>query len=287
MDKGITRAPIRETRALLGQFGLDAHSTRRFDEIAGRFENFVSRGFGIEFLDEVTLVHVSSFVQAKANGSDPATATMHLRRSALRVLFRVARQHFGLDHDPARDLVLPPRSVVSTRPLTNDEVLVGRSFSLHSASATRLPAAWALGEATATTAELSHITTSDLDLDHIDGPRVWLHGSSKRTARFGLLDDWGATQLERRASSLRGTTKLIYNGRTDKPESIAASCVSAISDTLARCGLNTEPDVRPASLPAWAGTVVLRETDRIEEVARRLGMTSLDGAAAFVSFDWQ
>ena len=52
-------------------------------------------------------------------------------------------------------------------------------------------------------------------------------------------------------------------------------------------GLITEPDVRPASLIAWAGTVIFEETDKIEEVARRLGMRSLDAAARFINFDWR
>jgi hypothetical protein len=79
---------------------------------------------------------------------------------------------------------------------------------------------------------------------------------------------------------------LIYSGK-DKVEGGQQSCCMAISDTLARCGLASEPDVRPASLVAWAGTVVYEETDKIEEVARRLGMRSLDAAARFISFDWK
>ena len=287
MNKSTGRVPISEARLKLHTSELGEQTARRFDEIAIRFEKFLKAGYGISYLDDITTSHVEAFVWAKANGADPATATMHMRRAALRFLFKVARSHFDYDGDPTRDLELPPRSALSTRPLTDDEVLIGRSFSLHNLSSTRLPAAWALGQATATTAELPHITVCDLDLDNSNGPRVWLHGASKRTPRWGLLDDWGATQLERRAKALSGTNRLIYQGNSDKEESQVASCVGAITDTLIRAGLNTEPDIRPAPLPAWAGTVILRETKRIEEVARRLGMPSLDSAATFINYDWQ
>lgn len=204
----------------------------------------------------------------------------------LRVLFRVARLQLGFDADPTMDVVLPPRSGLVARPLTNDEVALGRSFALHTLVATRQPAAWALGEATATTAELPHIVVGDLDLDCSNGPRVWLHGSRKRDERWGYLDDWGALQLQRRASALRGTDRLIYQGSNNEADG-QRSCCLAITETLTRTGLAGEPDVRPSSLVAWAGRVVFEETDRIEEVARRLGVRSLDAAARFIAFDWR
>ena len=40
------------------------------------------------------------------------------------------------------------------------------------------------------------------------------------------------------------------------------------------------------SIAAWAGRKVLEETARIDEVARRLGMASLDRAARFIEWDW-
>ncbi len=67
------------------------------------------------------------------------------------------------DGDPTIDLVLPPRSFLAVRPLTDDEIVVCRSFSLQTLTATRQPAAWALAEATARTSEIPHILVSDLD----------------------------------------------------------------------------------------------------------------------------
>lgn len=161
---------------------------------------------------------------------------------------------------------------------------IGRSYSLNTLTATRQPAAWALSEASATTAELAYITAKDLDLECVSGPRVWLHGSRKRVERWGLLDDWGAAQVERRASAVKGS-RLIYMADGSE-ESGQRSCCAAISDTFVRAGLAGEPDVRPASLVAWAGRRALEETGKIDGVARRLGIRSLDAAARFIDFNW-
>jgi hypothetical protein len=279
------RVRIGDVRSkVLALSGPTAQTIERVDELIGRFERFLANGFGIDDLGEITRDHVDAFVHANSSTGEPSIATMHIRRVALRMFFRVARTEFRFVGDPTADLVLPPRSVLSTRPLTNDEIALGRSYSLHTLQATRQPAAWALSEASATTAELPYITIDDLDLDHEAGPRVWLHGGRKRVDRWGLLDDWGATQLERRASSLRDTIRLIYT--RDAVVSGQSSCCNAIKETLVRAGLESEPDVRPASIVAWAGVMALEETGSIEGVTRRLGFRSLDAAAAFISHDW-
>jgi hypothetical protein len=283
MSKGMPLASIREAREKLAASELlSEQSARRFDEVSRRFESFCLKGFGVDQLSDVTLAHVEAFVRAKADGKDPAAATMHMRRTALRLLFRIARAEFGFDGDPTLDLVLPPKSGLATRPLTDDEISLGRSYSLHNIGATRGPAAWALGEATAITSELPCITTSDLDLDN---RRVWLHGSNKRVERWATLTDWGVTQLERRARALQNTTHLIYQG-TGSEESGLASCCTALKDTLVRAGLDGEADVRPNSVAAWATKAMHEQTGRIEDAARAAGIRSLDATATFIGFDW-
>jgi site-specific recombinase XerD len=266
--------------------GFTSQSINRVDEIAGRFESFLLKGYGIESAAEVTAEHVEGFVKSRHGTGEPSIATMHVRRSSLRMLFRLARAELGLEGDPTLDVILPPRSTAAARPLTDDEVELGRSYALHNLEATRGPAAWALGEATLTTTELPYVTTDDLDLDNPNGPRVWIKGSRKRDERWGFLDDWGAAQIERRAKSLKNTKHLIYKGNGSE-ESRQASCCIAIKDVMIRAGLDAEPDVRPSSLVAWAGVIVLQDTDSIEEVARRLGIGSLDTAARFINYDWK
>lgn len=281
------RVRIGELRLKLAALsGPTAQTINRVDEITGRFERFLSSGYEVEFLDGITSEQVGRFVRANGSTGEPSVATMHVRRTALRMLFRLARVEFGFEGDPTLDLALPPRSCVSTRPLTNDEIALGRSYSLHTLTVTRQPAAWALGEASAITAELPFITVDDLDLDNANGPRVWLHGSNKRVDRWGLLDDWGAAQLNRRASALRDTRHLIYTGTSGSLTAGQVSCCNALTETLVRCGLDKEPDVRPASLAGWAGQMALEETGSIEGVARRLGFRSLDAAARFIDYNW-
>jgi integrase/recombinase XerC len=64
---------------------------------------------------------------------------MHLRRSALRLYFRTLRQLGLCAGDPTIDLALRPRSCLAVRPLTDDEIVVCRSFSLQTLTATRQP----------------------------------------------------------------------------------------------------------------------------------------------------
>jgi hypothetical protein len=286
MSHGTQRVRIGEVRLKMGDLSTPTIQTKqRFDELTGRFEAFALKGFGIEFIEEITPDIVDRFIRAKGNTGEPAVATMHVRHAALRMLFRIARLEFGFDRDPAMDLVLPPRTVLTTRPLEEDEIVICRSFSQSKFDSTRQPAAWALGEATAITAEMPFITIGDLQLDNPNGPRVRLHGSNKRLERWGLLDDWGAAQIEHHATKLKNTRNLIYGGKGTK-FAAQISCCNAINATLTRAGFGNEPDIRPASLAAYAGRVVLNESDSIEEVARRLGMRSLDAAAAFINHVW-
>lgn len=281
------RVRISEARARFGSLdGPTPQTVQRFNEVIGRFEAFALNAFGVEVVAAITPEMVEAFVRAKGDNGEPALATMHVRRTNIRLLFRIARREFGFDGDPTLELLLPPRSVLSARPLTHDEVALGRSYSAHTFSATLQPAAWALGEASAVTAELANITIDDLDLDNANGPRVWLHGSRKRIDRWGLLDDWSAAHLERRARAVKDTKHLIYqgNGREYVGQ---ASCCNALRETFIRSGLDAEADVRPNSLAAWAGHVALEETGSIEGVAHRLGMRSLDAAASFINYNWQ
>ena len=269
---------------------LTDQSTHRMTELLVRFTIFVDKGLRLGSVEQISAEQVSHFVRASistpAGPRHPATATMHLRRSALRLYFQTLRQLGLFEGDPTIDLVLPPRSCLAVRPLTDDEIVVCRSFSLQTLTATRQPAAWALAEATARTSEIHYILVSDLDFTN---GRVWIHGNSKAEPRWGSLSDWGATQLARRVGSLKhmltDDPAVAYEGRGSEESRQVSSCV-AIAGTLTRAGIGKEPDVRPGSVVAWAGRKVFEETGSIEEAARRLGMRSLDRAARFIGWGW-
>jgi integrase/recombinase XerC len=199
-------------RGLRSSADLSEQSERRLLEIICRFLRYLDSA-GIGSLTEVSPATVRDFVVARsaASGAKPSVATSHLRRSAIRLLFRSLRQAEVVAHDPTMDLALPPRSSLAARPLTDDEVALGRSFSLKSMTETRRPAAWALAEATARTAEIASARVGDLDLG---SGQVWLAGGTKVEPRWARLTPWGVQALERRLDGV-GTDPdmlLVYEG---------------------------------------------------------------------------
>ena len=256
----------------------------RFVATADRFVSFCLRGHGLRSLRSITPDVVDAFIRAPTNGQPVGVARMHSRRTVLRTFFKFARALGLIDGDPSLDVRLPPKSELLTRPLTDDEVGLCRSYALTSLTQTRHAAVWALVETTARSSEIPHIRERDVDLD---ARTVWIHGGTRTPERWGELSDWGAVQVARRIEAIGSReVPLVYAGNRGG-ESAQASSSMAIADALARAGLDSESDVRPLSVTAWAGNKILAQTGRIEEVALRLGMRSLDRAALLIGWDWR
>jgi hypothetical protein len=83
-----------------------------------------------------------------------------------------------------------------------------------------------------------------------------------------------------------GTHRLVYGGARGAGTRRAAWC-GAIYEVLVLGGLAGEPAIHPSSLAAWAARKVFLRTGRIDDVARALGVRSLDRAAAVVGWDWR
>jgi integrase len=265
---------------------LSIESRPRVLGLVDRFGGFMVRAFGVTSLEAVTPAHVEAFIRSgSVLGEPPSVATMRLRRSTLRLMFRTARDLGLIEGDPTLDLRLPSRTNEAARPLTDLEVQRCRRVTLEDLTSTRLTVPWALGEATARTAEIPQLRVGDLDLA---AGQVWIHGSSNTEARWGSLTTWGVGQLERHLRDHATTdhdASWTYRG-SENPESRRAHSSQAIRETLRRAGLGDDPQVRPASLAAWAGRQVLRTTGRIDAAARALGMRSLDGAARYIGWNW-
>ncbi len=273
--------------SMAGSPDFSAQSVARLAQLMGRFASFAERGFGVTEAGLITRPIVRDFVEARsASGSSPAVGTMHLRRSAVRLLFNEGRRLGFVHHDPTMDLALPPRSSLQLRPLTDDEVALCRSYSMRTFLETRQPAAWALAEATARSAELAQVRVEHVELDR---SRVWIGGSTKTEPRWGILSNWGRSQMERRVRALSDAdpgAPLVCNEA--RPGGSATSSASiAISATLRRAGLHGDPGIRPGSVAAWAGAAALGSGQPIDAVARMLGIRSLDRAAAFVGMGWR
>jgi integrase len=260
--------------------------SQRIGACLEQFAAFARVGYGLDDPELVTAEVAEAFVKSSlGDSSAPSVPLMHLRRLAIRILFRSLRQSGVAVGDPTLDLVLPARSQLKTRPLTDDEVILCRGNAMWSLSDSRRAAAWALAEATCRSMEIGQIRVGDVDLTR---GRVWIHGGRTTVKRWGQLNDWGVSQLARRLRVLPAApeTVVVYGGAGSEWTGQISAC-TAIAEVLTRAGLAAEPDVRPASVAAWAGRQILVETGRIDEVARRLGMASLDRAARFIGFDWR
>ena len=235
---------------------------------------------GIDDFDAVTAECCSRFVDSRLqSGRRASLATQHNRRTALRTLFKAARQARLLTGDPTIDLDLPRSSSPPTRPLTDVEVELCRDVAWWGSS--RAAAAWALAEATARGAEIANVAASDIDLDRAV---VQLPGGARTEPRMGDLTDWAVEALRRRSHEVVAGA-LAYSGAGSSNAGQVSTC-RAIASVLVRAGLAAEPDVRPASVAGWAGRRVFEQTGRVERAACAMGVRSLDRAARLIGLDW-
>lgn len=262
---------------------LAPQSLLRFVELIEQFGRHLERR-RVESLSEITPAVAADFIDSTCANGEATLSVRHFRRTAVRMLFRVARDLGLADGDPTLDLQLPPRDRGEFRALTDEEVALCRLASVSSLEETRSPAAWALAEATARTSELSEITAADIDLE---GGRVWLRGGTFVEPRWGTLSAWGCGWVGRRMRALAHDHRpLTYDGNGSVQSRQAAACLT-ISSTLARAGLADDPSVRPLSVTAWSGQQLLDDIGRIEVVAHRLGMRSLDRTSRLIGFEWR
>lgn len=283
---GLSPSSLVDTVAahLVAEGAISEQSFERLVELMGRFAGFVSVGHGLVDLGGTTRTMVDEFIDAPTSDGTPPSATVrHLRRCAVRLLFKTARQLGLVDGDPTLDLELPARRPPSARPLSDAEVDRCRAASLYLFAGTRLPAAWALAEAGIRTGEMAKVTVGDVDLEL---GVVRAPGCRSAVARSVLLAEWGAAQIGRRLRSVSAdpARPLVYEGDGSDKSKQASSCI-AVTDSMTRAGLGRDPAVRPVSATAWAGRKVFEETGRIEEVAARLGMRSLDRAARLIGLN--
>lgn len=254
----------------------------RVADLIRGFANYLAAS-GVASSCEITEAHASAFVRSLTRSkTEPSVATMHLRRTALRIFFREANALGVVSVDLTASVPLPPRSYRDLRPMTDGEIERCRSFAERMKGETRYAVAWALAEATARVAELGAIRAEDLDLEE---GQVWIGGSSNTDARWSTLTDWGVNQLRHvmmSRSKPPPDRSLLKPGTTSR-----ASIHELVASTLRQASLARTPGVRPNSIPAWRGAAELANGASIDEVAALLGMRSLDRAANFIGFDWR
>ncbi|WP_327262966.1 hypothetical protein OG444_16875 [Streptomyces sp. NBC_01232] len=250
---------------------------------------------GALLLSDVSSGIAEDFVNARGRSrhghvSDSAVATRLMRRSVVRTAFRTLRELGLSDQDPTRDIVLPARTHEGVRPLTEDEAVLLRHHAAYATRPTRHAAAAALALAGGHSGEIGHSVVADLDLPR---NRVWMHGARKYNPRWCQLDAWSRHVLAERARHVlaqhpnESTARLAVSCAPAPDPALQARTCVALRDLLRRIGLDGEPDVAPASVTTRAAVETFESTGLIEESARRLGLRSLDRAAALVGYDWQ
>lgn len=273
---------------------MSAQSSNKFTLLAERFSRYAAAS-GATRLSDVDEQIARGFILARGRSrhghiSDSALATHHLRRTVLRVLFRTARGLNLVSTDPTMDIDLPPRTTQATRPLTDDEAELVRRHAESRIRRTRHAAAVALAGAGAHTGEIGHLHIADLDLD---SARVWVHGSKRTRARWCPLDAWQIRVLQERAAYIRernpdrqdARLPLATSGLGSDAQLQARVCV-ALGNVLTWAGLGREADLRPASITTHSAAALYARTGRLEDVATRLGLSSLDRASDAIGYNW-
>ncbi len=274
--------------ALRYDAALEASTAERIGPTIARFAAR-QRTLGRARLAEATADDVVGFLWGRtARGVDPAIATVHLRRTALRILIRTLEALGEQLPDPTAGIVLPARTRVALRALDDDELGLVRIGATGKTRARLLTmATLALAEATATTGEIALLRRRDLDLDH---SQVHLPGTGLVGPRTGTLTRWGTAALERFVAAVNhsdGYAPLVYRGAAAPgSQPSQAAIVNRLSRLLVVAGLDAV-DVRPTSIRLWAPARALATGGRIEQAANQLGMHSLDVAAAQLGHCWQ
>ncbi|MFJ5233195.1 hypothetical protein ACIQBJ_25290 [Kitasatospora sp. NPDC088391] len=281
---------------MAAQGELTEQTLDKFALLLARLERY-SHLRGAILLEDVTAQLAEDFVTAPGrsrygHAGEATLATQILRRSVIRSAWRTLRELTLTDQDPARDIHLPAHTHAAVRALTEIEAADLRHQTSFTDRPTRHAAVAALALAGGHSGEIGHVRIKDLDPD---GRRVWMHGSTKTDPRWCPLDDWALQVLTTRAQfvaarQLRPATapgaRLAVSDRHADDAALQARACVALADLLRRIGLGGEADVKPSSISARAAVEAFEATRHIEDAARRLGLRSLDRAAAVIGLAW-
>lgn len=269
---------------------LELSTVTRIGPVIARFAAR-QRTLGRSRLDTVTVDDALGFLWARTRrGIDPAVATVHLRRTALRMLFR-ALSTLDVDaDDPTQQITIPPKTRTQLRPLDDHEISLLRVAAAGRTRGRLLGmASIALAEATATTGEIAALTWDALRPGH---PDVRLPGAGRIRPRLAMLTPWGTRAVtdlahhSSRAPDMPGTSVVYRGAAAPGSQPSQAAIVNRITHLLTLAGLD-DPDVRPASIRLWQPAQILAAGGSIEQAANQLGLASLDIAAAQLGHCWQ
>lgn len=253
-----------------------------------------ARAHQITRLDDVTPALAEAFVNAPGHDRHrgiiptPAGSTRRQRRSAVTSLFVHAR---ALGLSKAAPLVDSAPIARSPRQpgadLQPHEIARLQFHSERGMPATRHAALLALLLAGFWSAEVGAASSADLDLT---AGAVRTKGSTRTLARTCPLDEWGVYVLGLRATHLgrRGAAPYrLVASATSAPNVVQSSVGAGFRDIARRSGLSTRArKVEPRDITRYVARKILNETGQLSEVARHLGLSSLDVAASLADLQW-
>ncbi len=261
----------------------------------GELISYARSAHGARFVADLTPHLVGQWIRALTKErTEPRVHTVRSRRHGVRKFFQVLRLAGVKCMDPTADIVLPGGDAIApVRPLTDAEVLQLRAPQEFNMT-TRRAAIWALLQEGATTREIAKVTLGSIDLKARTLRLPGCHTTVPRVVELGRwqgLGSWTVEALEARVAYMRETGAgdddlLLYSGKGT--EAVAQVAVGRELSHLWRlAGLENDVAVRPRSIRSWLGWKILNESGRIEEVARVLGMRSLDQTALLLGWRWQ
>lgn len=279
-----------DRRAVAGT--MSAQTTAKAGDLTARFEAFAA-AHDVFTLDAVDHTLVARFVGSRGRNrrgdtAPAAPATRRNRLATLRLFFSTAR-HLGLTvADPTRDVTVPPRTPTTRRAVTETEAEHLR-FIAKPWSTTRHASTIALLLAGAHSAEVGHITVSDL---HVENMQVRAHGATKFRPRWLDLGPWATDVLTRRAAHLRqhhpnsAERQVLCTGAGGTDAHKQARIGMTVREVLRSAGLDGDPTIQPSSLTAYAAAQEFARSGSIVSAANIIGSTSLDATARMVGLEW-
>ncbi|WP_129308542.1 hypothetical protein [Streptomyces sp. L2] len=250
---------------------------------------------GISRMDDVSKDLAHAFIAAPGRDRrnnitlNPAGSTRRQRRSAIASFFAHARS-LGmtkaaplLDSPPIKRGPRSPGASLTARDIESLQFHAERGMP-----ATRHAALLALLLAGLHSAETAAADTTDLDLAHA---RVSTAGATRTHPRTCRLTEWGVYVLGLRAARLDrsgcGPHRLVTSTKSSR-YGAQASVGAGFNDIARNAGLATpKRKVEPRDITRYVARQILHETGQLSEVARRLGLSSLDAAAGLAGLAWR
>lgn len=283
---------------------VSADTVRTYTAVARTFQSYAAGQADLlcEVTSELVWLWVNSPGTRKGATVAPTQNMRALRRAVAvavyRTLFNLGFTERNVTANLPR-IVRPPRKVSAFTPAQiqrlKDHADHDTDTSTYESGYSRTPVCLALTLVGAQSGEVGAIRVRDIDLN---AWTVHLHGGGTRyEPRTVPIDDaWVWEALAARVSYLAKR----YPGDVNRPvahnpapgnEPSFATRSAATSGTLGAlikaAGLRKPGKIRVASINEYVAADLFAKTGRVEVVAARLGMRSLDAAAHLVGWDWR